>query len=112
MSLFEKVSGDKTPEKVLETLWNLNRLDSYNQEAFSIENISVNFENKVEKMPEGVNKTKTKKEKKRMLNIDSKILDFYLNEQKQIGRGLKILTPSQMLSTLPVSLAQLEAQNN
>ena len=50
-----------------------------------------------------------KKKKKRILNIDSKILDFYLNEQKQRGQGLKILTPSQMLSTLPVSLAQLEA---
>ena len=55
MSLFEKVSGDKTPEKILKTLRNLNSLDSYNQEEFLIENISVNFENKVEKMPEGVN---------------------------------------------------------
>ena len=95
MSLFEKVSGDKTPEKILKTLRNLNSLDSYNQEEFLIENISVNFEKK--------------KKKKRILNIDSKILDFYLNEQKQRGQGLKILTPSQMLSTLPVSLAQLEA---
>ena len=29
-----------------------------------------------------------------------------------IGKGLKILTPNQMLSTLPISLAQLNAGNN
>ena len=28
------------------------------------------------------------------------------------GQGMKILTPSQMLSRLPISLAQLEAGNN
>ena len=30
----------------------------------------------------------------------------------QKGQGLKILTPSQMLSRLPISLAQLKAGNN
>ena len=30
----------------------------------------------------------------------------------QRGQGLKILTPSQMLSRLPISLAQLKAGNN
>ena len=29
-----------------------------------------------------------------------------------IGKGLKILTPNQMLSRLPISLAQLKAGNN
>ena len=29
-----------------------------------------------------------------------------------IGKGLKILTPNQMLSTLPISSAQLNAENN
>ena len=33
-------------------------------------------------------------------------------QQKQEGQGIKILTPSQMLSRLPISLAQLEAGNN
>ena len=28
------------------------------------------------------------------------------------GKGLKILTPNQMLSRLPISLAQLKAGNN
>ena len=32
--------------------------------------------------------------------------------RNQRGQGLKILTPSQMLSRLPISLAQLKAGNN
>ena len=32
--------------------------------------------------------------------------------RNQPGKGLKILTPSQMISRLPISLAQLEAGNN
>ena len=38
------------------------------------------------------------------------ILEF--NKQNQSGKGLKILTPNQMLSRLPISLAQLKAGNN
>ena len=38
------------------------------------------------------------------------ILKF--NEQNQQRKGFKILTPDQMLSRLPISLAQLEAGNN
>ena len=42
--------------------------------------------------------------------IVEKILKF--NEQNQQGKGLKILTPNQMLSRLPIILAQLKAGNN
>ena len=35
-----------------------------------------------------------------------------VNKQNQQGKGLKILTPNQMLSRLPIALAQLEAGNN
>ena len=38
------------------------------------------------------------------------ILEF--NEQNQSGKGLKILTSNQMLSRLPISLAQLKTGNN
>ena len=44
----------------------------------------------------------------KILNIVDKILNFTLKEQKQRG-GLKILTPNEMLSRLPISLAQLKA---
>ena len=44
-----------------------------------------------------------------IVNVVENILEF--NRQQQ-GQGLKILTPSQMLSRLPISLAQLKAGNN
>ena len=49
-------------------------------------------------------------EMNKIANIVELILDF--NERNQEGQGLKILTPSQMLSRLPISLAQLKARNN
>ena len=45
-----------------------------------------------------------------IVEIVEEILNF--NKQKQEGQGIKILTPNQMLSRLPISLAQLEAGNN
>ena len=45
-----------------------------------------------------------------LVNIVEKLLEF--NEQNQQGQGLKILTPEQILSRLPISLAQLKAGNN
>ena len=42
-------------------------------------------------------------------NLVENILEF--NRQQQ-GQGLKILAPSQMLSRLPISLAQLKAGSN
>ena len=44
------------------------------------------------------------------VEIVRKILKF--NKQNQERKGIKILTPNQMLSRLPLSLAQLEAGNN
>ena len=46
----------------------------------------------------------------KIVNIFKEILK--LNKQYQEGQGIKILTPSQMLSRLPISLAQLKAGNN
>ena len=46
----------------------------------------------------------------KIVKIVEEILNF--NKQKQEGQGIKILTPNQMLSRLPISLAQLQAGNN
>ena len=48
----------------------------------------------------------------KILKIVEEILDFNNKIQKQQGLGLKILTPDQMLSRLPISLAQLKVGNN
>ena len=56
-------------------------------------------------MPE--NKKSKIKENEKIINIVDNILYF-----NQSGQGLKTLTPNQMLSRLPISLAQLKARNN
>ena len=37
---------------------------------------------------------------------------FNFNKQIQEGKGLKILTPNQMLSRLPITFAQLKGNNS
>ena len=50
------------------------------------------------------------KENEKIIDIVERILE--LNSKKKKGSGLKILTPNQMLSRLPITLAQLKAGNN
>ena len=54
--------------------------------------------------------TKKIKNWNNMLEIVELIL--YFNQLNQSGQGLKIPTPNQMLSRLPISWAQLKAGNN
>ena len=49
-------------------------------------------------------------ENEKIIDIVERILES--NQLNQSGQRLKILTPNQMLSRLPISLAQLNAENN
>ena len=49
-------------------------------------------------------------ENEKMIDIVERILE--LNSENQLGLQLKLLTPNQMLSRLPISLAQLKAGKN
>ena len=49
-------------------------------------------------------------ENKKIIDFVERILE--LNSEKQLGIGLKILTPNQMLSRLPITLTLLKAGNN
>ena len=49
-------------------------------------------------------------EDEKIIHIVERILE--LNSKNQLGLGLKILTPDQMLNRLPITLAQLKAGNN
>ena len=74
-----------------------------------IKNRWSNFKLETEK----ISKEEIKNEKPNdILRIINEILDFNKEIQKQQGSSLKILTPNQMLSRLPISLAQLKAGNN
>ena len=68
--------------------------------------------NKMKKIIKNVPKDKVSKveENEKIIDIVERILE--LNSEKQLGLGLKILTPNQMLSRLPITLAQLKAGNN
>ena len=46
----------------------------------------------------------------KIIDIVAEIIAF--NQKIQSGRGLKILTPDQMLSSLPITLAQLKGGNS
>ena len=63
------------------------------------------FVKKTEQIPKDVNKDQVE-----ILNIVTEILKF--NELILLGQGLKMLTPSQRLSRLLISLAQLKVENN
>ena len=68
--------------------------------------------NKMQKIFKNVpeNKTFKIKENEKVTDIVERILE--LNSKKQLGLRLKILTPNQMLSRLPITLAQLKAGNS
>ena len=48
----------------------------------------------------------------KILKIVEEIINFNKKIKKKLGYGLKILTPGQMLSRLPIFLAQLKAGHN
>ena len=54
--------------------------------------------------------TKKIENRNNMVKIVERVLEF--NQLNQSGQRLEILTPSQMLNRLPISLAQLKAGNN
>ena len=70
-----------------------------------IKNRRSKLKDEIEEMSE-----KNKEESNKILKIVEEIIKF--NNQKQSAEGIKILTPNQMLSRLPISLAQLEAGNS
>ena len=66
----------------------------------------TDFNNKVNSMSENEMRFEQPNE---ILNIVEKIIEF---NRQQSGQGPKILTPSQMLNGLPISLFQLNLGNN
>ena len=65
------------------------------------------LKNEIEETSEDENQIK---QADKIVDIAERILEF--NRQNQEGQGQKILTPSQMLSRLSITLAQLKAGNN
>ena len=105
--LFEKFFKAQTPTALLKVLYNLNNKEKNNLLVNTIKSGLVDIKNEMKKM----SKDEMKIEKPfKIVDVVEKILKF--NEENQEEKGLKILTPNQMLSRLPISLAQLNAGNN
>ena len=80
---------------------NKNMIELINKKPTKMKNILKNVpKDKVFKIEEN----------EKIINIVERILE--LNSEKQSGLVLQILTSNQMLSTLPITLAQLKAGNN
>ena len=65
--------------------------------------------NKINKMSE---KERENERADKIIEIVERIFAYIKQQQNQQGEGIEILTPNQMLSRLPISLAQLQAGNN
>ena len=76
--------------------------------VYLIKKSLAKIKNIVRKVPE--NKRLTIEENEKILDIVERILE--LNSENQLGLGLKILTPNQIVKRLPISLAQLKAGYN
>ena len=94
------------PSVMLEYLYKVNA--SQNNELVSLINSELkDLKKEIKKMSE---EERNAEKPDNIVKIVEKILNF--NKQQQLGEGIKILTPNQMLSRLSISLAQLEAGNN
>ena len=103
-TLFDYYFDYLSPEIMLKKL----RYTSDEKNKDMVESINKKL-TKMKKIIKNVPKDKVFKveENEKIINIVERILE--LNSKKQSGKGLKILTPNQMLSRLPITLVQLKA---
>ena len=92
---------------MLKNLYQINDKDNKNKLVSAINNGLKDLKEELKKMPE---------EERKMEKPDNivKLVEeiFSFNKQKKEGQGIKILTPNQILSRLPIYLAQLQAEHN
>ena len=105
--LFKNYFKFQIPTAMLKNLCSLNDKNENKQLADVIKSGLIDLKNEIKKMSEDEIKIQNFY---KIVKTVEKIFKF--NELSQQGKGLKILTPNQMLSRLPISLAQLKAGNN
>ena len=105
--LFKNHFGFQRPIDMFSILYTTNDKEKKNELVNVINSGLEYLKEEIKNMPEN---EKEIEDPESIVEIVEEILKF--NEQKQEGQGIKILTPNQMLSRLPISLAQLQAGNN
>ena len=106
--MFLKYFNFSKPIDLAKQLYETKNKNKDSDHVEEIKNIWSNLKDKVEKMSKEEIENKKPNE---ILETVNKILDFNKEIQKQQGLGLKILTPDQMLSRLPITETQLNAGN-
>ena len=104
--LFKDYFDFVVPSALVKQSYETKNKNKNNKLVKGIKNRWSNLKDEVEKMSED---EKEIEQPDKILKIVENILEF--NRQQQ-GQGLKILTPNQMLSRLPITLAQLKAGSN
>ena len=107
--LFEKHFNVVAPTVLAKKLYETKDKKKNNDLVNVIKSRLCDLKNEIEKMSEDEIEIEKPNE---IVQIVDEIIDFNNKIQKQSGGGLKILTPDQMLSRLPITLAQLKAGNN
>ena len=104
--LFKNYFNFEVPGPLAKRLYQTKNKNKNNKLVKGIKNRWSDLKDEVEKISED---EKEIEQPDKILKIVEEILEF--NRQQQ-GHGLEILTPDQMLSRLPITLAQLKAGNN
>ena len=108
-NLFKKYFNFKVPSALAKKLFETKDKKRNNELVELIRARWSNLQDEIKKMSEDEKETE---KPDKILEIVEEILIFNRENQEQQGLGLKILTPNQMLSRLPITLAQLKAENN
>ena len=107
--LFKNHFNFVSPSALTKQLYETKNKNKNNELVNVIKSGLIDLKDETEKM----SKEEIENEKPdKILKVVEEILDFNNKFQKQQGSGLNILTPNQMLSRLPIVLAQLKAGNN
>ena len=108
--LFKKHFNFVVPSALIKQSYEIKNKNKNNELVNVIKSGLSDLKDEIKKMSEDEKEIEKPDKILKLLKVEE-ILDFN-NKQKQIGKSLKILTPSQMLSRLPISLAQLKVGNN
>ena len=100
-----------TIDKKSYTLNDVNELVNKIAEQNTGKNNAIKEYNDLVNKAEEITELRPTKHRQKMLEIFNYLGEVF-NGQTKEGKGLKILTPNQMLSRSPITLAQLKAGNN
>ena len=105
--LFKRHFNFQRPSDIFNSLNNINDIEKNNKLVDVIISGLKDLKKEIKEMSE---EEKENEKPDKIVKIVREYLKF--NKQNQEGKNIKILTPNQMLSRLPISLTQLQAGNN